>query len=123
MSQGVTGAFAINGTNISLPPTNGKWEDKDFVGEDGNGHPIYPAVSGFIMNWGLMSTSEFKQINDFYISNSVTGTVIADLPKWGDTDYTFYSYTGTILHRPNVGKYFNTYVTDVEWKISNIRVS
>ena len=53
-----------------------------------------------------MSTAELKQVNDAYLAVSNTGTAVVDLPKWGDNDYVFYSYSGTVLSRPTVGAYF-----------------
>jgi len=123
MTQGITGTFAVNGTTINLSPSNSQWDNKDVIGVDGNGHSIYPAVGEYKMEWGLMSTSELKQINDFYLTTLTTGTCVVDLPKWGDTDYTFYSYSGTILSRPTVGQYFAGYVKDVVLTVTNIRVS
>lgn len=122
MPAGYSGSFGINGTAISLPPTQGQWEAKDVIGVDGNGHPIYSAYGDFTLSWGLMSTTEFKQLNDWYITVSNTGTVVAELPKWGDTDYLYYAYSGTIINRPTVGAYFTGYVTDVRLLISRIRV-
>ena len=121
MTQGITGAYSINGTNLTLQPSEGKWEAKDVIGRDGSGRAIYPATSDFTLSWGLMSTSEFKQLNDFYEYVSNTGTVVVDLPRWGDTDYTFYSYSGAFVNRPTAGAYFERYVTDVQLLVTSVR--
>ena len=123
MPAGYSGSFGVNGVAFQLPPTQGKWEAKEIIGYDGSGHPIYPAVGEFTMQWGLMSTADFKQLNDFYLSVSVTGTVVSELPKWGDVGYLYYAYSGTIINRLTVGEYFAEHVKDVTMLISNIRVT
>lgn len=120
--MGYTGSFAINGTKITLQPEEFNWEDFPILGRDGNGKPIYPAIGEFKLQWGFMTTSEFKQINDFYNTILVTGTAVVDLPKWGDDGYLFYSYSGTHLNRPVANAYFNQYVKDVTLLVTNIRV-
>lgn len=122
MPAGFSGSYGINGVALTLQPTGGQWEAKDTLGYDGDGRPIYPPMGEFTLNWGLMSTSEFKQLNDFYTSVSNTGTVSTELPKWGDSDYLYYSYSGTIINRPTVGEYFVGYVTDVKMTVGKIRV-
>lgn len=121
--QGASGTYAFNGTTLYLSPTVGSWENKDSLGDDGNGHVIYPSVTEFTMEWVLMPTSDFKQLQDFYLVSSTTGTVVADLPKWGGVDYVFQSYSGVILTRPTVGKYFAEHIQDVKLVVRNIRVS
>lgn len=120
--QGTTGTYAINGTNFSLPPSKGKWMQRDSLGLDGNNRPIYPSIREYEMTWELMPISDLKQIIDASLM-SVTGTVVADLPKWGDTDFTFYSYSGTVFREPEVGEYFVDHVTDVRLMIGNIRTN
>ena len=118
--QGYTGSFAINGTNLSLQPTEFRWVDKDLLGKDGQGRPVYPSIGEFEMSWGLMSNSELKQLIDFSNAILSTGTAVVDLPKWGHPDYYFYSYSGTFITAPSVGAYFNTYVTNVKLTVTNI---
>ena len=119
--QGISGTFSINGTELTLQPSSGRWVEKEIVGYDGSGRPVYPAVGEFDLSWDLVPTSDLKQLIDFYDYVSNTGTCVADLPKWGDNEYMFYSYSGTFPNRPTVGDYFVGYVTDVKMKISNIR--
>lgn len=122
MTQGFSGSYGINGTVLSLQPSQGQWSDKEPLGRDGSGRPIYPAFAEFTLQWGLMGIADLKQINDAYLAVSNTGTAVVDLPKWGDSDYRFYSYSGTVLSRPSVGGYFAEYVEDVSLVISSIRV-
>lgn len=119
--QGFSGTYAINGVQITQP-TVGRWLDKDTIAFDGNGRPIYPAFSSFELEWDLLLPSELKTINDYFNYSNASGTVVVDLPKWGDADYKFYSYSGTQLGRPTVGDYFVGYVKGVHLVVSNIRV-
>lgn len=119
--QGTSGSYAINGTELQLPPTTGKWSDRNSLGIDGNAHPIYSAVRQFVLSWGLMSPSEVQQINNFYLSAGNTGTVVVDLPKWGNSTYSFYSYSGCTLNEPEVGEYFCGYITDVTLVVNKVR--
>ena len=121
MPAGYSGSYGVNGIKLTLQPSQGVWEGLDIIGFDGDGRPIYPSVGEFTLSWGLMSTSELKQINDIYLSVSNTGTVVTELPKWGDTDYLYYAYSGTIVDRPTVGEYFMGYVTNVALVIGKIR--
>jgi hypothetical protein len=120
--QGTTGSYAVNGVTLTLQPTQGSWGAKDIIGRDGNGKAIYPALGDYTLSWGLVSTSEMKQLLDFYDTVSNTGTCVVDLPEWGRADYSFLSYSGTYLSRPTVGAYFEHYVTEVSLLITSIRV-
>jgi hypothetical protein len=117
-----SGTYSINGVALNLQPTSGKWEDKPSLGFDGNGHPIYPPTTDFTMTWDLISTNDLNQLTNFYNAVSNTGTVVTELPKWGDVNYLFYSYSGTIVQRPTVSEYFQYYVTGVKMVVSKIRV-
>lgn len=119
--DGYSGTYALNGINLLLPPTEGAWVQRDTVGMDGNGRPIYPSVREFAMKWELMPTSALKQIIDAQRATANTGSVVVDLPKWGDVDYIWYSYSGTFIQEVSVGAYFVDHVTDVNLVISNIR--
>jgi hypothetical protein len=121
MTQGASGTFAVFGTNISQP-TSGRWSQRSQIGTDGNNKPVYPTVRDFEMAWNLMPTSELKTIIDYSLA-SQTGTLVVDLPKWGDANYIFYSYSGTVSEEPSVGEYFSGYVLDVKWNLTNIRTN
>jgi hypothetical protein len=122
MPSGFSGSYGVNGVALTLQPTSGQWEAKSPLGFDGNGHPIYPPMGEFTLSWGLISTGELAQLINFYESVSNTGTVVTELPKWGDSNYLFYSYSGTIIQRPTVGEYFQGWVSDVKMIVSRIRV-
>lgn len=120
--QGYSGSFGVNGVNFLLQPTSFKWAEKTLLGIDGQGRKVYPAIKDFELHWGIMSTTDLAQLINLQLSVSSTGSVVADLPKWGDTGYLFYGYSGTYISEPTVGDYFAEHVTDVVLIISNIRV-
>lgn len=78
--DGYSGSFAINGTNLSLPPSEGGWIIRDELGRDGNNRPIYPAIRQFEMQWALMPISDLFQVINAQLA-SVTGSIVSDLPK------------------------------------------
>lgn len=122
MSQGYSGSFAINGVNLTLPPSDGGWIVRDTLGRDGNNRPIYPAIREFEMRWNLISSADLQQIINAQLA-SVTGSIVSDLPQWGASDYLFYRYSGTIWNEVTVGHYFVGYTTDVTLVISNVRTN
>lgn len=118
---GASGTYAINNTDLTLQPTTGKWVERSQYGVDGAGHPIYSSFRSFELNWDLISPSQVKQLIDFYNTVSATGTVVACLPKWGDTDYVFFNYSGSTLGEPVVDTYFQGYLQSVKLLVLNIR--
>lgn len=121
MSTGYSGSYAINGTNLILPPTEAGWENRNELGIDGGGHPVYPAVRQFDFSWGIAHPNDVKQILDAYEAVSNTGTVVFDLPRWGDADYIFDSYSGCTMREPQVGNYFEGYFKDVRLTLLLVR--
>lgn len=122
MTQGYTGSYAVNGTNLLLQPSEGRWNPKDSLGLDGSGRNIYSAFKSFELSWGLITTTDLNQLINFQQSVSNTGTVVVDLPKWGDVGYLFYGYTGCVLSEVEVGVYFAEHVTDVRLLVTSVRV-
>lgn len=120
MTTGLSGSFAFNGTELTLCPTEGRWLERNVLGYDGSGHPIYPRVRSFEMTWQLLSPAEFDEIRDYFESVSNTGTVAADLPQWSAADYRYARYSGCILSEPTAGAYFNEYITEARLLITNI---
>lgn len=121
--QGASGTYALNGTRFILQPTEGSWDSRDVQGIDGNGHPIYSALREFNVSWQLAHPNDVKQLIDAYNIVQNTGTVVFDLPKWGDADYIFYSYSGCTMREPVVGAYFNGYISDVKLTILKVRTN
>uniref|UniRef100_A0A6H1ZAW7 Uncharacterized protein n=1 Tax=viral metagenome TaxID=1070528 RepID=A0A6H1ZAW7_9ZZZZ len=112
--------YSINGTSFSLQPEMGQWINREVVGIDGAGHPIYPAVREFELRWSLMSASEFNQVQDFYSVVGTTGTCVASLPQYGASTYAFYSYSGCTLREPSVDAYFEEHASNVLLLVTNI---
>lgn len=121
MTQGLSGTYAVNGTQISLQPTEGRWDERSSYGFDGLGHPIYAAVRTFELRWQLINPSDLAQIVSFFNAVQNTGTVAVDLPKWGDSQYSFYRYSGCTLAEVRTGEHFNEHITDARLLILNIR--
>lgn len=119
MTAGYSGSYSINSVSI-LPPTQGRWVERDLISYDGQGRPIYGAIGEFELTWQLVSVSDLKQLIDVARS-SLTGTVVSDLPQWGAAGYLYYSYSGTYCNRPSVDAYFAEYVENVKVIISNVR--
>ena len=123
MTAGASGSYAINGTNLTLQPTTGRWLPREARGVDGNGHAIYPGVREFEMTFILSDPSDYDQILTYYEATGNTGTVVIDLPQFGAASYVFYSYSGCVLREPEIGRYFSTYHTDVIMLATKIRTA
>lgn len=121
MATGFSGSYAINGTTFILQPTKGSWDKRSALGIDGNGHPIYPAVREFDIQWNLMHPTDAQQIINTYNAVQNTGTVVFDLPKYGDAGYQFYSYSGCTLEEPEFEDYFQGYISNGRLKIYQVR--
>lgn len=113
--------YIINGTTLDLQPESGEWQNRDTIGTDGNGHPVYSSVREFEMKWGFMSMNQFKEIRDLYNNTGVTGTSVVSLPRYGWSSWEFREYSGTVLHEPRAGQYFEQYVSDVSLLVVKIR--
>lgn len=117
-----TGSYALAGTNLSLQPTSGRWLPQDEIGITGDGHSIYPAVREFELRWQLESPSDYNQLVGFFNNIQITGTIVADLPKYGASSYTFFSYSGCVMQQPELGQYFEQYINDVVLVLRNIQI-
>lgn len=121
MSTGLSGTYAVNGTDLSLQPTEGKWNQRDAYGYDGAGHPIYSSFRTFELKWQLISTSDLSQMITFFNTVSSTGTLAVDLPQYGANAYQFSRYSGCTLNEVQVGAYFSEYVQDVTLLVLQVR--
>lgn len=119
--QGFSGTYAFNNVDLTLQPTEGKWEGRSEYGVDGGAHPVYSQFRNFELTFDLISTSDAKQLIDFYNTVGNTGTCVACLPEWGNADYKFKNYSGTTLREPEVGAYFEGYINSVTLTVLNIR--
>lgn len=120
MAPGFSGSYAVNGTKFLLQPSQAGWNSRENQGFDGNGHPIYPALRSYSIQWGLAHPSDVAQLISAYNAIGNTGTSVFDLPKWGYSDYYFESYSGCTMSEPQVGKYFNGWIEDVSVQIFKI---
>ena len=123
MTAGASGTYAVNGTDITLPPTSGRWMPRESLGIDGNGRAIYPGVREFELRWQLISPSDYNQLQTFFSSIGNTGTVVVDLPQYGAASYLFYSYTGCVLREPETGQYFTENQLSAFLLVTNIRTT
>lgn len=120
---GLSGSYAFNGSNLTLQPTEGQWQERPQFGVDGLGHPIYGSVRNFQLSWGLISTSDLNQIIGVYNAVQNTGTCSVDLPQYGANQYIFTTYSGCTLQEPTVGTYFQEYVQDVKLLILQVKTN
>lgn len=120
---GYSGSFGINGTNLTLQPSEYSWLERDEYGMSGELRPIYSAVREFEMKFALENVSDFNQLLGFYNSVSVSGTVSVDLPDFMASDFLFKSYSGCTLREPTMSNYFNGYPSEVSITILGIRTA
>lgn len=114
--------YGINGSGFALQPSMGRWLQRDSLGIDGGGHPIYAAVRQFEMSWELTSQSDWKELYDYFSLVSNTGTVTVSLPQYGAPSYLFRNYSGCTLQEQEVGEYFEEYSKNVSLLVLNIRI-
>lgn len=121
MTQGITGTFAFNGTELLLQPTTHKWVDKEPLGVTGEARTVYPGVREYELHWDLVSMEDFSQLVSFFGGIQTSGSVVADLPKYATSPYQFYSYSGCQLREPTIGEFYISYVKDVSLLIMKVR--
>jgi hypothetical protein len=112
--------YKISSTELSTQPTSGRWVQRNSLGISGSGHEVYSGVREYELRWQLISTADYNQLQGFYNTVGTTGTVVVDLPKYGDSSYGFYSYTGCVITEPYAADYFSTYQLDVLLVVRNI---
>jgi len=113
--------YKINGVEFPIQPTSGRWINKQPFGVTGDGHAMYPGVREFEVRWGLLDATGTNQLQNFFNGVSVTGTVVAEIPKYAAPGWIFYAYSGVLVREPEFGTFFNTYTQDVTLIISQIR--
>ena len=120
MATGYTGSYAVNGTELSIQPTSGRWIPQNLVGVNGNGVPIYPRVREFELRWNLGDPALANSLRNYFSALQFTGTVAIDLPQYAASDYLFYRYSGCTLYQPERGAYFAEHITDLVMIVGNI---
>lgn len=113
--------YKINGVELTLQPTTGRWMPKSSVGITGDGHPIYPAVREYELRWILATPSDIEQVRNYFYVTSITGTLVVDLPQLGASTYTFKAYSGCTSFEPEQNVYYSEHITDIVMMIGNIR--
>lgn len=124
MTPVTTGTFGINGTEFIIQPSEGHWVARVPLAIDGAGHPIFPAVREFELDWDIIDTATWNQLQGFYNAVANTGTCVANLPGYGFAAFSFQSYSGCTIGEPEVAGDFITqdgYLQRVKLVIMNIR--
>ena len=117
---GASGTYSVQGTDLTLQPTQGRWIERDILGTDGGAHPIYPTPREFELSWQLISPEDFFQLSTFYNTVSNTGSVAVDLPQFGANGYIFNRYSGCILQEPTFDNYFNGFLEGARMLVINV---
>lgn len=117
----VDNAFKINGTSMTMQPSEHGWVAREKYGVTGDAHYVYPAVRKYQLRFNFISASDFNQFVTFYNTISQTGTITADLPEWGVATYQFRTYSGCTLTEPEFSGYFENYFQEASMMILNIR--
>ena len=107
-----SGTYQINGTELTLQPTTGKWVSRGVEGFTGDGHPEYAGVREFEMRWELISTEDAQQLQNFFDNLGVTGTAVVTLPRYRQ-GWNFQAYSGCTLGEPTSDEFFEQYETGV----------
>jgi len=122
MTQGVTGSYAINGSDLALQPTSGRWMPTTILGVTGDGHPIYPAIRQFEMRWNINAQSDVNALVNYFNTTAITGTASVDLPEYNSSVYQFKTYSGCVLFEPSRSEYFTEHTREFVLYVGNIRV-
>lgn len=116
-------AYQINGTDLTMQPTEGRWVDRDSLGYDGNGRPIYPNPREFEMKFNLQDPADWYQLRTFFLSVGATGTSVVTLPEYGASAYQYKAYSGCVINEPQMGAYFEGYIQEAKVIVSKIITS
>lgn len=114
--------FKIQGTLLLAQPTTHQWKQPVNLASDGQGFDVYSSVFDYEMKWDFMTMEEYQQLDNFWKLQSATGTLVVSLPQYAYNPYTFFDYTGCVVHRPYAGDFFENYVSNTVLVVSNIRI-
>jgi hypothetical protein len=117
----VQNAFKINGSSISHQPTDHRWVNRNEIGITGDGHAVYPAIREYELTWDFLTPTEFNEIYTHFLSIGTTGSVAVELPRYANSSYSFYAYSGCILREPTFDAYHENYYTNVKLLIARIQ--
>lgn len=124
MGAVTTGTFGINGTEFIIQPSEGHWVPRNTLAIDGAGHPIYPSVREFELDWDIIDTPTWSQLQAFYNLCGNTGTVVVNLPTYGSSPFIYKPYSGCTMGEPEIAGSFLTqdgYLQKAKVVIMNIR--
>jgi hypothetical protein len=120
MTTGASGSYGINGVDLQLQPTAGRWIPRESIGFTGDGHPDYVGVREFEMTWQLISADDVNQLQNFFDTLGLTGTAVVDLPKYRNATYIFESYSGCAISEPQMDAYYEQHETSITLLIYGI---
>jgi hypothetical protein len=112
--------IAFNGTVLTEQPTSHGWKERDVVGVDGNGVSVYVGPREYELTWDFLDQDQFNQIYTYFLAQGVTGSIVSTLPRWNDSTYVMYAYSGTILREPQFEGFFQNYYTNTKMLIVRI---
>ena len=115
----VSGTYQINGVDLPLAPSSGRWVSRDVQGFSGDGHPEYAGVREFEMRWELISADDAATLQGYFDAVSVTGTAVVTIPKYRQP-WQFQSYSGCTLSEPTSDDYFQYHETNVTLLVHKI---
>lgn len=113
--------YRINGNEITIQPTTGRWVGRDSIGIDGNGKPVYVGVRAYELKWQLIDPATFNQLVNFFNGTYASGTASVDLPAFGNATYVFQSYSGCVINEPEADAYFSQNQLNASLLITNIK--
>lgn len=113
--------YKVNGTSFVIGPSTGHWVDRKVLGNDGNGHPIYPAVRSFELKWDFLWPTEFNSLYSYFQAQGPTGTSVVTLPQYPANSWTFFDYTGCILNELQAGDFFEQHYSNVVLVVTGIK--
>ena len=124
MTEGLiinSGTYAVNTVDFLIKPESGRWIERLLVGVDGNGRAIYAPTRQFECRWGMLTPTQYNQLQVWWTSIGRTGTVTVDLPRYGHTSYEFYRYSGVYVQEPLPGSFFEEHYQEVTLQIIGIK--
>lgn len=114
--------FRINNNRIP-DPTDSNWIIAETRGIDGIGQKRYTPYFSYQITYNNISPIDYYSgILAIWNGHYMSGTAVVKLPKYNGSDYVFSEYSGTIIDRPEIGKYNNNFISDVKITIRKIRV-
>lgn len=116
----VLNILGLNGTPFLQQPTDHNWIERESIGVDGNGVSVLVAPRQYQMKWDFLDTDAFQDINNQYIAQGITGSVVVTLPTWVGNPYQFTNYSGCIIRELAFDNYFQNWYSNVRLLIVRI---